>query len=144
MKEVTEWKGKPRYMWCWDDNEDKKCKRYKRYVVYILTEEEMKECGTNYPVRIVGGCCKHCAEIKEETMKETRLTNYELSQLMKCFGVEFYDNGSYSYNDKLYKIGEENEEVPKDHKIRYKRVNGKNRQEKQYGNGGEMNFQIVI
>lgn len=48
------------------------------------------------------------------------MTNYELSQLLKCLGVEFYDNGSYSYNDKLYKIREENEEVPKDHTIRYK------------------------
>lgn len=117
MKEVKEWNGKPRWMWVWDYEENKKVKDY---VLCILTEEEMKESGAVYPVRAIENNYEHCTEIEEETMKETRLTNYELAQLLKCFGVEFYDYGSYSYNDKLYKIGEENVEVPEDHKIRYK------------------------
>lgn len=117
MKEVKEWNGKPRWMWVWDAVEE--CKK-KDYVICILTESEMKECEALYPVKTIISNYSHCAEIEEEPKKKTRLTNYELSQLLKCLGVEFYDNGSYSYNDKLYKIREENEEVPKDHTIRYK------------------------
>lgn len=82
MKEVTEWDNKPRWMWVWDDDEKGK---EKRYVTCILTEEEMKEAEAEYPVCAYNLNYKHCAEIEEET---TRLTNYELSQLLKCFGVE--------------------------------------------------------
>lgn len=39
MKEVTEWNGKPRLMWCWDDNEDN---GYEDFVVYIVTGKEKK------------------------------------------------------------------------------------------------------
>lgn len=99
MKEVTEW-NKPRWMWCWDSCEEHKVKRY---VVCVLTEEEMRECDTSYPVRTKINCYKHCAEIEEET---TRLTNYELSQLLKCLGVEKTQNKCHDEIKIRYKQGE--------------------------------------
>lgn len=114
MEEVTTWNGHPRWMWVWDDDEDNK---HKECVICILSTNEMAECGTSFPVRVLHYGYKHCAEIEEET----RLTNYELSQLLKCFGVEgrFKDcsewHGEYGYND-----GTEENECPSDIIIRYK------------------------
>lgn len=114
MNEVTKWDGKPRYMWVWDNNENKKVKAY---VICILTEEEMNEGEALYPVRTVGTTYEHCAEIEE---KSTRLTNYELSQLLKCFGVEWYPTNVYIHNDVLYECKNANKEVPTNIKIHYK------------------------
>lgn len=83
MEEVKEWNGKPRWMWVWDAVEE--CKK-KDYVICILTESEMKECEALYPVKTIISNYSHCAEIEEEPKKKTRLTNYELSQLLKCLG----------------------------------------------------------
>lgn len=114
MKEVTEWNGKPRYMWCWDYDENY---RVKDYVVCILSEEEMKETGTNWLVRALCNGYMHCAEIEEET----RLTDYELSQLLKCLGVDYtwgcMTSCHNSINPTLVKEGEK---IPEDYKIRYK------------------------
>lgn len=115
MKEVTEWDNKPRWMWCWDNKENDKLKRY---VVCILTEEEMKNAGINAPIRTTVSSYFHCAEIEEETKKETQLTYYELSQLLKCFGVEYYIDDDYIYSYTMYE--NKNKEVPEGYKIRYK------------------------
>lgn len=115
MKEVTEWNGKPRWMWCWDTENGTKVTEF---VLCILTEEEMEKADTDYPVRTLKGFFKHCAERKEET---TRLTNYELSQLLKCFGVDYtWGCMSSSHNDINPAIFEEGEKIPEDYKIRYK------------------------
>lgn len=116
MKEVTEWNGKPRWMWCWfNDENDKR----KEYVVHILTKEEMMETDTSSPVMSTDCVFMHCAEIEEE---ETRLNNYEMGQLLKCFGVEWkckcnaFTETSWSYTS------EEDREIPdlEELKIRYK------------------------
>lgn len=118
MEEVTTWNGKPRFMWVWDEDENE---RKKEYVMCILSTNEMEECGTSFPVRVFHYGYKHCAEIEETPKKETRLTNYELSQLLKCFGVEgkFKDcsewHGEYGYND-----GTEENECQSDIIIRYR------------------------
>lgn len=117
MKEVTEWNGHPRLMWVWDRDVRNK---YEEYTVCILTEKELKEADTIYPVITSRGVYSHCAEIEEEPKKETRLTNYEVGQLLKCFGVDLnYDNGEV-YNNKAYLVKNENEEISEDYKIRYK------------------------
>lgn len=120
MKEVTheDWmkNPKPRWMWCWDSNEKIKGKGY---VLCILTEKEMLETGTRYPVRTMSGSCYcHCAEIEEET---TRLTHYELSQLVKCFGVDYgLGNLAVSYNCVYPSVKLENESLSEDFVIRYR------------------------
>lgn len=115
MKEVTEWNGKPRWMWCWFDNENDK---RKGYVVHILTKEEMMETDTSYPVMTTDCGFLHCAEIEED---KTRLNNYELSQLVKCFGVEFsYGSEVVNNNGMSYRNDEAYESVPESYKIRYK------------------------
>lgn len=114
MKEVTEWNGKPRWMWVWDDDENE---RKKAYVVCILSTNEMKGCGTSFPVRVFHYGYKHCAEIEEE---KTRLTYYELSQLLKCFGVEFCYMGGECYNHLAYTDDAKNKSLPTDYKIRYR------------------------
>lgn len=81
MKEVTEWNGKPRWMWVWDENENAKTKKY---VFCFLTEEEMKECDTSYPVRTKINCYKHCAEIEE---KKRPCTREELIEMLKKQGL---------------------------------------------------------
>lgn len=119
MKEVTKWNGKPRWMWVWDDDEE--TKRLKEYVLCILTEKEMEETEALYPVRAVNNNFEHCAEIEEESKKETRLTLYELSQLLKCFGVN-YSLGSNTdcYNNLGLLVEKENNELTDSYKIRYK------------------------
>lgn len=90
MKEVTEWNGKPRWMWCWD-NEG--CKE-KHYVVCVLAKEQMKEVSTAYPVCTCDAVSyKHCAEIEEEKRPCTR---EELIEMLKKQGVSmliFKDSG---------------------------------------------------
>lgn len=115
MKEVIKWDNKPRWMWCWD-NDERDVR--KGYVVYILSEEEMNATCTSYPVIMVGSSFKHCAEIIEE--ETTRLTCYELSQLLKCFGVEWCPKNTYIHNDISYECKDANEEVHTDFQIRYK------------------------
>lgn len=115
MKEVTEWNGKPRWMWCWDYDE---CKKEKRYVYCVLTDEQLKESDGMYPVKASGGVFEHCAEIEEET---TRLTEYELSQLLKCFGVEYsLGKNTSCFNSLGILIEYENTELADGYKIRYK------------------------
>lgn len=116
MKEVTEWNGKPRYMWCWNLT---KADKVKAYVVYILSEEEKTKVGSaNYPVCSSFGSYMSCAEIEEET---TRLTYYELSQLLKCFGVSDTWGCMRSYHNCINPIVEEEyKKLPEDYKIRYK------------------------
>lgn len=118
MKEVTEWNGKSRYMWVWNDGEIKS----KEKVVYISELDEQERVLSVYQDnnKIFSMWYEHCAEIEEETKKETRLTNYELNQLLKCFGVECYANNTYIYNDTMYECENENKEVLINYKIRYK------------------------
>lgn len=117
MKEVKIWDNKPRWMWCWDGLYGTPIRKY---VVYILTNEQMKECNAEFPVKCGDGTgyC-YCAEIEEETKEETHLTNYELSQLLKCFGVERYTINSdvkVACNDWCYEECESMEHI----RIRYK------------------------
>lgn len=84
MKEVTVWDGKPRCMWCWDNDVERK---EKELVICILTYEQMKELDIEeYPV--CGRCCnyKHCAEI-EETKRPC--TMEELLKMLKKQGLPF-------------------------------------------------------
>lgn len=83
MKEVTEWNGKPRNMWCWDFDENDKVIEY---VVCILTKEQMDESTMTYPVRTTGTNNKylHCAEIEEEKRPCTR---EELLEMLKKQGL---------------------------------------------------------
>lgn len=117
MKEVTKWNGKPRWMWVWDDNENNKTKKY---VVSILSEKETREANIYCPVMVVGYYYKHCAEIEEES---TRLTLYELSQLLKCFGVDCtWGTKRRIFNNVDPSAEEESKELLEDYnyKIRYK------------------------
>lgn len=90
MKEVTEWNGKPRWMWCWDDISTE---RDKRYVVCILSEEEAQENNFESRVCTYGFHYKHCAEIEEEKRPCTR---EELLEILKKQGLPMLlckDNG---------------------------------------------------
>lgn len=117
MKEVTEWDNRPRWMWVWDDNENDK---HEEYVICILTEEEMKKGDVKFPVCAYSLNYKHCAEIEEEPKKETRLTKYELSQLLKCFGVFYTWGTKRCYENSIYFDSvDKDEEVPEDYKICY-------------------------
>lgn len=62
MKEVTEWNGKPRWMWVWNSAEKYKDKDY---VTCILTKEQMNESNARFPVSAVENNYLHCAEIEE-------------------------------------------------------------------------------
>lgn len=123
MEEVTTWNNHPRWMWVWDDVENGK---RKEYVVCILTKKEMFNGGTDCPIITVHSEYMHCAEIeetpkKETPKKETRLTYYELSQLLKCIGIEVSDySGRSVYNEWTYSIEKENEEILVNYKIRYR------------------------
>lgn len=117
MKEVTgeNWKKNPtpRFMWCWDGDGSSRCKEY---VVCILTKEESQERDT-LPVITPCANYQHCAEIEEE---KTQLTYYELSQLVKCFGVELCYVGGESYSHFAYTASAANKKLPGEYKIRYK------------------------
>lgn len=93
MKEVTEWDGKPRWMWVWDDREyDKK----KQFVVYILTKEDMKLCGAKFPVKCGAGMgYTHCAEIEEE---KRPCTGEELLEMLKKQGLPFLQRRKAVFN----------------------------------------------
>lgn len=109
MKEVTEWNGKPRMMWVWDDDEDSK---RKDYVVYILSDEDIKLCDANFPVKCgVGMGYQHCAEITEES---DRMTNYELAKwLYEGASCGEFRECKYSCNIySFYSYGEEREDKP--------------------------------
>ncbi len=115
MKEVTEWNGKPRWMWVWND--ENKGNKIKAYVVHILSEEGMKEADTDYPVIATINTYKHCSETKEET----HLTNYEFSQLLKCFGVEYcFHDGKLVYNHDCGYAYTHDKELVNNYRIRYK------------------------
>lgn len=92
MKEVTEWNGKPRWMWVWDSDENLKGKVY---VVCILTEEEMLETGRDYPVRALDSAFKHCAEIEEPTKRPC--TKEELVEMLKKQGLPMLMSGGVLY-----------------------------------------------
>lgn len=81
MKEVTEWNGKPRMMWCWDDI---RANRVMRFVVYIASDEECKNFGAAYNVTALGCVYKHCAEIEEE---KRPCTGEELLEMLKEQGL---------------------------------------------------------
>lgn len=82
MKEVTTWNGHPRLMWVWDRDVRNK---YKEYTVCILTEEELKEADTIYPVITSRGVYTHCAEIEEP--KKRPCTREELIGMLKKQGL---------------------------------------------------------
>ena len=85
MKEVTEWNGKPRWMWVWDTDEE--CKK-KDYVICILTEEEMEESEAFYPVHAITSSYSHCAEIEEQDEPKKRpCTREELIEMLKKQGL---------------------------------------------------------
>lgn len=92
MKEVKEWNGKPRWMWVWDENEEHKVERY---VVCILTEKEMKECDTSYPVRTKINCYRHCAELEEYLPFDTA------KELIECWNKKKFGNKHPPYNTEL-------------------------------------------
>ena len=87
MKEVTEWDNRPRYMWCWDRNENEK---RKEYVVHIISKEEMMEAHCSCltcPVMTVSCNFSHCAEIEEPTKR--RCTGEEFVEMLKKQGNDY-------------------------------------------------------
>lgn len=82
MKEVTVWNNKPRMMWCWDEDESRKLKKY---VVHILSEEELEEGKAKFPVCAYGDYYQHCAEIEEKRP----CTREELLEMLKKQGLTF-------------------------------------------------------
>lgn len=110
----------PRMMWVWDNDENRKSKEK---VVYISEIDELDKVLSVYQSGdvIFSVWRKHCAEIKEETKKETRLTNYEVSQLLKCFGVEWWCTNVYVHSDMMYECKDANKGIStKNIQIRYK------------------------
>ena len=70
MKELThkDWMKNPtpREMWVWNNDEEV---MVKRYVLYILTDEERKRF-CSHPVMTPDHNYIHCAEIEEETKND--------------------------------------------------------------------------
>lgn len=73
MKEVTEWNGKPRMMWVWNDNTDEK---QKEKVIYICSGNYLKYNVMTVIENDDYETFQHCAEIEEP--KKRRMTNQEL------------------------------------------------------------------
>lgn len=99
MKEVKEWNNKPRKMWVWDDNDDKK---REMFVIYIISDE--KDCA--YPVIAYDEGCndtenfRHCAEIESSEL----MTDKQLSRwLRRKPNREWaYSCGAYVFNNYDY------------------------------------------
>ena len=108
MKELTyeDWQKNPtpREMWVWDGcKEDKK----RRKVIYISKEKYPVVSFTLDYERMEH--YRHCAEIEEQR----RMTNKELSRWLRESTTREYKfcNSDYVYNNYVYKINYENEEI---------------------------------
>lgn len=105
MKEVTNWNNHPRYMWCWDEDWDRK---EKLFVVGIEDNNVqfpvvVFEAGANELLRYA-----HCAEIGISK----RMTNKQLSRwLSEKPGRESKDGAGYVFPYLSYKEDMSNEEV---------------------------------
>ena len=116
MKEVTyeDWQKNPtpRMMWVWDNDEDE---AVQRKVVYFI-EKSISPAVALFSTGMSVGLYKHCAEIE----KQRRMTNKELSRWLRekptreCkWTFDATICSVHTYNEKV-----ENEEVPKDVRIR--------------------------
>lgn len=120
MKEITheDWlrNSTPREMWCWNKNEKEKVQMK---VIFVLSDSVCM-----YPVFSVTGddnfyeTYKHCAEIEKQ--KTRRMTNKELSRWLreKPTREYKYKGGSFIYNNYVYRVYNQDEEVNEDIAIR--------------------------
>lgn len=105
MKEVTKWNNRPRYMWCWDEDWDRK---EKLFVVGIENNNVqfpvmVFEAGANELLRYA-----HCAEL--ESCK--RMTYKQLSRWLRKGKTREWKGGSgYIFTYLTYTENESNEEV---------------------------------
>lgn len=105
MKEVTKWNNHPRYMWCWDEDWDRK---EKLFVVGIEDNNVQFpvmafEAGANELLRYA-----HCAEIGVSK----RMTHKQLSRwLSEKPGRECKDGARYVFPYLSYKEDMSNKEV---------------------------------